>query len=183
MIHYAITDPKYYTQNPHTFVTKIDEVLQKNRVDFFCYRDKENSDYEALARLFISNVNILPQTKAILHSHVDLAYKLGAYGVHLPSSALDEIVRAKALNLYVIVSTHSEEEAQKAAHLGADAVTFSPIFDTPNKGKAKGLEALKEIVDKITINVVALGGITTQEQLIKVEQTGAFGFASIRYFI
>lgn len=183
MIHYAITDPRYYTQNPETFVRKIEEVVVHHRIDFLCYRDKENKNFEALARLFVEKVNTLPQTKAILHSDVNLAHQLGAYGVHLSSSAFDEIVRAKEFGLYVVVSTHTQQEAQKAASLGADAVTFSPIFETPNKGKPKGLEALNEIVDKITINIIALGGITTQKQVDDVAECGAFGFASIRYFV
>jgi len=85
--------------------------------------------------------------------------------------------------LYVIISTHTHEEALKAQTLGADAITYSPIFPSPNKGEPKGLEDLKEIVDKIEIPIFALGGITTEEQVNTVLATGAYGFASIRYFI
>ena len=121
--------------------------------------------------------------KTILHSDVDLAVKLGAYGVHLPSTAFESIIKAKAFGLYVVVSTHTLKEAQKAQELGADAITYSPIFKSPNKGKPKGLEALNEIVDKITINIIALGGITTQKEVDGVAKIGVFGFASIRYFV
>lgn len=183
MIHYAITDPIYYTQETLTFTLKLENVLLDNRVDFICYRDKENNNYETMAEIFIKEVARFSHTKALLHSKVDLAHSLGAYGVHLPSSSFSEIAKAKAFGLYVVVSTHSEEEALHAQKLGADVVTFSPIYTTPNKGNPRGLDALKQIVDKITINVVALGGITTQKQLQDVEKTGAFGFASIRYFI
>jgi len=83
----------------------------------------------------------------------------------------------------VVVSCHSEAEVSKAEELGADAVTYSPIFSTPNKGEPKGLAELQRMVDKISLPIIALGGITTPEQVKAVEKTGCFGFASIRYFV
>ena len=64
-----------------------------------------------------------------------------------------------------------------------DFVTYSPIFETPNKGEAKGIENLKTMVDRYNIPIIALGGIITEEQIKAVKETGAYGFASIRYFI
>lgn len=183
MHYYAITDPQFYTASKDDFEKKVRDTLVNKRVDYFCFRDKISDNYEALAATFLKTLSEFPNTKALLHSNVALAHELGAYGVHLASTAFDEIGNAKRLGLYVVVSTHTLEEAIRAQTLGADAITFSPIFSTPNKGKPKGLEALNEIVDKITINIIALGGITTQEQIDAVAKSGAFGFASIRYFI
>lgn len=67
--------------------------------------------------------------------------------------------------------------------MGADYITYSPIFSTPNKGEPVGLEKLKEINDKININCFALGEIVSDEQILACEKTGIYGFASIRYFI
>ena len=103
--------------------------------------------------------------------------------MHFPSSHFYEIKKAKELNLEVIVSVHSFEEALHVKKLGADYITFSPIFYTPNKGEPKGLEKLKEINDKIDIKCFALGGILTKEQVKLCEEASSFGFASIRYFI
>lgn len=119
-------------------------------------------------------------SKKLLHGDVDLAIKLGAYGVHLSSLQFNDISKAKEAGLYVIASTHSYEEAILAKE--ADAITYSPIFDSPNKGKPKGLADLKEIKGKIKTNIFALGGIVTKEQIKQVEDLGVYGFASIRYF-
>ena len=118
-----------------------------------------------------------------MHGDYTRANTLKADGVHLTSTQFDVIPDAKALGLYVIISTHTHDEALKAQELGADAITYSPIFASPNKGEPKGLEDLKEIVAKIRVPIFALGGITTQEHINAVSTTGAYGFASIRYFI
>jgi thiamine-phosphate pyrophosphorylase len=119
----------------------------------------------------------------MLHGEVELAAKLGAYGVHLTSLQFDEIEKSKAFGLFTVVSCHSEKEIIEAEKKGADAVTYSPIFSTPGKGEPKGLEDLNERVAKISLPIIALGGITTPEQVKAVEKSGAFGFASIRYFV
>ncbi|MEJ5168255.1 MAG: thiamine phosphate synthase, partial [Arcobacteraceae bacterium] len=67
---------------------------------------------------------------------------------------------------------------------GADAVTYSPVFDTPDKGKPIGLEALDMAKNEVAaIMIFALGGIVTKEQIDSIKQTKADGFASIRYFV
>ena len=93
-----------------------------------------------------------------------------------------DIPKAKKLNLLTIISTHSLEEVKDAKNLGADIVTYSPIFSTPNKGIAKGAEELNLVVDSCNIKVIALGGIVTQEQIDEVKNCNVYGFASIRYF-
>jgi thiamine-phosphate pyrophosphorylase len=119
----------------------------------------------------------------LLHGDYALADELKADGVHLTSAQFEDIAEAKKRGLYVVISTHTYEEALKAQKLGADAITYSPIFASPNKGEPKGLEDLKEIVAKIRVPIFALGGITTEEQIKAVEECGVYGFASIRYFI
>ena len=176
MIKYAITDPSFF--NP----TNINDYLRYKDVDFVLFRDKKASCYSRVAHSFMlysKNYNF----KAILHQDYIQAKELNAYGVHLTSKQFIAIQRAKELGLFVIVSTHSKEEILEAKNSGADAVTFSPIFKTPNKGEPKGIKALKNIVDTIKdIKVIALGGIITKEHIEKIEETNAWGFASIRYF-
>ncbi len=179
---YLITDPHYYGTQSTTFTSKLSSVLNKNSIDFALYRDKENEDYAHFAELFISTCkhkNVLP----LLHRDYTLASRLDAYGVHLTSTQFDEIKAAKELGLFVVVSTHSLEDIEYVTKLGADAVTYSPIFSTPNKGIPKGLAHLKEIVGKINTKIIALGGITTDEQVKAVESCGVFAYASIRKFI
>ena len=85
-------------------------------------------------------------------------------------------------NLIKIASTHNIKEIELANQYGADFITFSPIFATPNKGEPKGLEALKEAVKISKAKVIALGGIMSAEQICAVMKCGVAGFASIRYF-
>ena len=183
MRSYLITNPKYYVDDTSLQAVKLKEVLIRHRPDFALYRDKHSQNYRESAKLFLETCASFEYVKPMLHSDVDLAFSLGVYGVHLTSQQFDEIKKAKALDLFTVISCHSEEEVFRAQKLGADAVTFSPIFSTPDKGEPKGLAELQRMVDKINIPIIALGGITTDEQIKAVEKTGCYGFASIRYFV
>ncbi|MDD2358236.1 MAG: thiamine phosphate synthase [Thiovulaceae bacterium] len=179
---YLITDPEFYGRNLITFIQKLSFAIDKNSVDFALYRDKKNLEYKVFAKDFVltcKDKNIIP----LLHQDYKLAKELNAFGVHLISTQFDAIEKAKKLGLFVVISAHTLEEIQKAQDLGADAVTFSPIFNSPNKGKPIGLAPLKEIQGKINIKIIALGGITTEEQINAVESCGVFAYASIRKFI
>ncbi|HZF70299.1 thiamine phosphate synthase [Sulfuricurvum sp.] len=183
MKHYLITDPSFYGNMPEALEASLDVIYSHTLPDFALFRDKQTTHYRDLAQTFVSVSRSYRISRVLLHGDYILAHELGADGVHFTSTQFDEITEAKALGLYVVISTHTYEEALKAQDLGADAITYSPIFASPNKGEPKGLEDLKEIVDKISIPIFALGGITTDEQINAVEKCGVFGFASIRYFI
>ncbi len=178
MIAYAITDPS--TLNFNTLERDIECFSKK--ADMIVYRDKHNDNYINDAEEFIEKAIKYSFDKILLHTDYKLANKLKADGVHLKSTQFADIVKAKALSLFVVISTHTIEEALQAQKLGADMITFSPIFSTPNKGESKGLEELENLITKISIPVIALGGIITKEQIDLCESVGAFGFASIRYF-
>jgi len=183
MKKYLITDVKFYSDVLSSFTENFHKNLVTYKPDFALYRDKDNVDYAEFAEQFIAVCMEYQHIKAMLHRDVALAARLGAYGVHLTSLQFDEIVKAKELGLFTVISCHSEDEILKAEELGADAVTFSPIFSTPNKGEPKGLAELQRMVDKISLPIIALGGITTEEQVKAVEKKGCYGFASIRYFV
>jgi thiamine-phosphate pyrophosphorylase len=148
------------------------------------YRDKlgDHSDVNMRAVDFVEAARGFRFDKVIIHGDHALADIAEADGVHLTSLQLDEIPAAKAKDLFVVVSTHTLEELKKAELLGADMATFSPVFETPNKGVPLGLKVLKNMISQVTIPVLALGGIVTEEQVAACERSGAVGFASIRYF-
>ena len=151
--------------------------------DFALYRDKGNENYAAEAQNFVQMCKPLSKLKAFLHQDCHLAAELGAVGVHLTSQQFDAIPKAKALGLEVVISTHTHDEVHIAEAMGADYVTYSPVFASPGKGEPKGVEDLKELVSMTDIKVFALGGIVTQEEIDKIQKTNAYGFASIRYFL
>jgi len=178
MIAYAISNPS--TLNFQTLNSDLKRFAQK--ADMIVYRDKESDKYAENAKQFMVEVREHSFTKILLHSDYKLAHKLKADGVHLNSTQFSKIREATALGLFVVISTHSKEEALEAQKLGADMITFSPIFSTPNKGEPKGVEVLRELTSTLDIAVIALGGIVTQEQIELCEEAGAVGFGSIRYF-
>ena len=183
MKSYLITDPAFYSAERTAFGRLMQNALQKHRPDFALYRDKNSPDYAQMAELFLELCSRFAETKPLLHGNVELAAKLKAFGVHLTSQQAGEIERAKGLGLFVVISCHSEEEMMQAQQKGADAVTYSPVFSSPGKGEPKGLEDLNERVAKISLPIIALGGITSKAQVKAVEKCGAYAFASIRYFI
>lgn len=182
MKSYLITSHSFYTDKRDSFRENLQTRLQKHQPDFALFRDKETERYESLAKDFLEVSAAFESMKPFLHRDIELAIDLNAKGIHLSSDMLGEIVNAKSAGLEVIVSTHTHKEALFAQNAGADYVTYSPIFASPNKGEPKGLEDLKDLLEKVDIKVFALGGIVTKAQVNTVAQSGAFGFASIRYF-
>ena len=184
MIKYLITDPKYYTNDEKKFEEILINILDKRQIDIACFRDKESKNYEELAKIFIKVCKDFQIKEILLNTDYKLALKLKATGVHLNSMQFENIKDAKELKLNTIISCHTYEDIQKAIDYNCDTITFSPIFNTPNKGEPKGVLKLKEAIDLYKdINIIALGGIVNEEQIKQVEETKAYAFASIRYFI
>ncbi|HIP60309.1 MAG TPA: thiamine phosphate synthase, partial [Campylobacterales bacterium] len=138
--------------------------------------------FEAKAKKFIEQAQKEGIENIFLSEHYLIAKKLGAIGVHLTSRQYIFVPEAKRRGLKVIISCHTEAEIEEAIRKKVDFITYSPIFETPNKGKPKGIEDLKKMVLRYNVKIIALGGIITPKQVKEVEETGAYGFASIRYF-
>jgi thiamine-phosphate pyrophosphorylase len=98
-----------------------------------------------------------------VHADYDAAIMTGAAGVHLPRHGSITAARAYLGNRATIgISAHDSDEVRRAAALGADYVTLSPIFETaskPNYGPSLGLAGLAELTKAAAIPVYALGGI------------------------
>ncbi|MDY0117124.1 MAG: thiamine phosphate synthase, partial [Sulfurimonadaceae bacterium] len=156
---YLITSPEFYTQEAQQFEQILRGQLRMHSPDYALYRDKQNPNVKELAGNFISVCREFVSLVSIIHTDATLAHELGAHGVHFGSKDFDKIKHAKELGLYVIISTHNEAEIEKAIEEGADAITYSPIFETPNKGEPKGIEALQHVIKKYPIKIFALGGI------------------------
>ena len=182
MHKYLITSEEFYTDTSDIFREKLQKQFEIHMPDFALYRDKENQNYAKQAKEFIDVCNSFEQIKSFIHRDVELASQLQAKGVHLTSTQFEQIPHAKSKNLEVIISTHTHEEVLIAQELGADYVTYSPIFASPNKGEPKGIDDLKKLLKKCKIKVFALGGIINTGHVKSVSECGTYGFASIRYF-
>ncbi|NPA12415.1 MAG: thiamine phosphate synthase [Aquificae bacterium] len=178
---YAITDRKQFK---YDFETQIKRMLDKG-IRMFQLREKDLSAGDLL-KLSIKMRELLDRyggATLIINDRVDVAFISGADGVHLPSNGLPvSVVKERFPDLIVGKSCHSLEEAIQSQKDGADYITFSPIFETPNKGKPKGLSQLEEVVKRLDIPVYALGGIN-EDNMPSVFDTGAYGVAGIRLFI
>ena len=182
MKSYLITDSQYYTNDINLFKINLQNSIDNYTIDMICFRDKISSNFEELAKIFVEISRQNSIKEIFINQNIEVAYKLKATGVHLTSMQFDDIEKAKELNLKVIISCHTQQEIKKAISLNIDSITYSPIFNTPNKGEPKGINKLKDIVNRYNIDIIALGGIITKEQIKQLKDTNCYGFASIRYF-
>lgn len=148
-------------------------------IDFIQIREKDISARElfefTLAVLEVRDRETrkrLP-TKILINSRADVALATGADGVHLPSDA----PAATLPGLLVARSCHTLQEIRNSH---ADLVTFGPVFETPGKGGALGLDALKTAC-QLGKPVYALGGVNW-ENAADCMHAGAEGIAGIRLF-
>ena len=179
MERYFITDPSYY-DSLDSFEKYLTSVYENHKIDFSCFRDKVNKDISIYIDSFLTISKKYKIKKTILNSYIDERF----FGVHLTSKQFELVKKAKEKNLFVIISTHNEEEIIRAKELNVDAITYSPIFFTPNKGEPKGVESLKKAVSLAhPIKCFGLGGIVSQKEVERIKKANPFGFASIRYFV
>lgn len=122
----------------------------------------------------------------IVNDRVDIAYILGADGVHLGQEDMDIESARKILgqNAIIGVSTHAIEQAQKAVADGADYIGAGPVFTTPTKPgrQSVGLEYVKWVSENIKIPAFAIGGIDL-ENVGEVVKSGAGRIAVVRAII
>ena len=147
-------------------------------------RDLPARDIAYLAETVAKSAR-LAGARVLVNDRADIA-ACAADGVHLTTRSLTAGVvrRAFGSELLVGVSTHNLDEASAAERGGADFIVFGPIFETASKeayGEPVGVEALAETAARLSIPVLALGGIT----LSNFQQTldaGAAGVAGISIF-
>jgi|SRR5262249_25270655 len=123
--------------------------------------------------------------KVLVNDRLDIAECTGA-GVHLTTRSLpvDVVRRVTGPSMLVGVSTHNLEEVEAAEKGGADFVVFGPIFRTTSKaeyGRPVGIHGLEHVTSRVTIPVLALGGIKATNYL-QVLDAGAAGIAGISIF-
>ncbi len=99
----------------------------------------------------------------IVNDYSDIALAVDADGVHLGQDDLPVKEAREILGKGKIigVSTHCIEQALEAEQAGADYIGFGPVFHTSTKdaGSPRGTDLLGEIKNKVSIPVVAIGGI------------------------
>jgi len=107
----------------------------------------------------------------------------GACGVHLDSAALGAASRRPDAE-WVGASCHDERGLMRAADLGIDYVTLSPVLPTRTHPRAQplGWERFAELAGGCGLPVYALGGLGP-EDIDRARSCGAHGIAGIRAFV
>ena len=133
---------------------------------------------EALAKQVLS-LTVRYDALLLINSTTDIAVKIGAQGVHLPSGGLPRAVRDQVGPSFLIgYSTHTRAELDCAD--GADLVTYSPVFTPGSKpgydGVEAGLGGVANAVAQSCLPVYALGGMTPS-RAVECRTRGCAGVA------
>jgi thiamine-phosphate pyrophosphorylase len=121
--------------------------------------------------------------KLIINDRVDVALAVEADGVHIgvQSIPIYKVRRLLGESRLIGVSCHNQVQAITAQEMGADFITFGPVYYTPSKsayGDPVGLEKLGQVCDLLEIPVFALGGVKL-DNCREVIECGAHGVALI----
>ena len=125
----------------------------------------------------------------IVAGDADLARRLGAAGLHIPSwLAAGESDRARREawkwrrrpGRYVTAAVHNRRETARALALGADALIAATVFATASHPAARPLGTLRlaGLIAAAAVPVYGLGGITAANAA-RLGPTGAAGIAGI----
>jgi thiamine-phosphate pyrophosphorylase len=116
----------------------------------------------------------------VVNDRADIALISDADGLHLGQKDLSvsDARRIMGAKKVIGATAHSLEEAQRAEEEGADYIGFGSVFNTRSKKMAAivGIEALKEVVRKVDVPVIGIGGITVRN-IQEVFQAGVRGVA------
>jgi thiamine-phosphate pyrophosphorylase len=119
----------------------------------------------------------------VLNDRPDLALASGADGVHVGQDDM-AVAEARAIvgaDGLVGLSTHSREQLEAAAGVGADYVSVGPVWETPTKeGRpAVGLELVGHAARHAPMPFFAIGGIDG-DNVLEVVAAGATRVAVVR---
>ena len=176
---YLVTDK---SDDVEKFLKTIEEAI-KGGVSVVQIREKtaETLDFYNLA-LKVKEITEKHDVPLIINDRVDVALAVDAEGVHVGQSDMPcDVTRALVgPDKIVGVSAATIEEAQKAESDGADYIGTGAVFPTATKDDAPKItkKDLKEIVESISIPVVAIGGITLNNAH-ELNDTGIAGLSVV----
>lgn len=176
---YLVTDRRW---NPHGILEDVKTALD-NGVTCIQIREKE-MDHDDFLKLSMEMKKLTDERKVpfIINDDVEIAIECDAEGLHIgqgdmaASEARKKIGEDKILG----VSVSTVEEALKAEAEGADYLGVGAMFTTSTKDDAESVKPhkLKEIVESVSIPVVAIGGID-ENNILELDRTGIYGVAVV----
>lgn len=117
----------------------------------------------------------------IINDNLEVAKAVDADGIHIGQDDIDiEIIKKEFPNKIIGVTAHNLTEALNAQKQGATYLGMGAVFSTQTKKDASPLsiEELKDIILKINIPTVAIGGIK-KENISLLKDTGIDGIAVV----
>ncbi len=171
-----VTDPRWSVEHTAHVIREAGRVLGSDLS--VQYRDKVSGLSVETARHYL-RAACEHGSPFFVNGDPELADRLGA-GCHVSGGDSVRRVRRLLPEAFLTAATHSEEDVRRARDEGADGVLVSPIFDTPGKGAARGLQALRAARHLApALRIVALGGVD-EERAASCRHAGADGVAVIR---
>ncbi|GAB6169523.1 thiamine phosphate synthase [Clostridium carnis] len=177
---YLVTDSEILKDRD--FYYSIEEAL-KGGVTMLQLREKEKSGKEFLEKAIkLRELTKKYNVKFIINDRVDIALLCDADGVHVGQSDIPGSYVRKLIgsNKILGVSARNVDEAKKAKEDGADYIGVGAMFGTNTKLDAKhvSIETLKEIKDKVSIPIVAIGGLTLNN-IDNIKKVNIDGYAVV----
>ena len=179
---YLITDRKLFTTEC-LFYMAVEDAL-KGGIKVIQLREKDLSTRKLLEMAqWMRDITKEYGAKLFINDRVDIALSVEADGVHLGQNSIPvyAVRKISEEKLLIGVSTHGIDEAIEAEKGGADFITLGPIYETPSKlkyGNPIGIDTLRKVKSKISIPVLAIGGIKL-DKVLEVMEAGADGIALI----
>lgn len=177
---YLVTDTVYF--NDDNIWNKMEAAL-RGGVTLVQYRDKTQESrvlYERAVKMkaLCDKYNV----PMLVDDRADIAFAVGAAGVHVGQSDLPAEVARRMLGADAIigVSAHNAEEALAAEAAGADYLGCGAVYPTGTKKDTSviGVEGLKAIRTVTKLLFVGIGGVTLANY-IDVLNAGADGAAIV----
>lgn len=119
--------------------------------------------------------------RVLVNGAIDLAYEVGADGVHLTAQQLMNSQERPDVALCA-ASCHDKREMLQAEKLGLDFVVLGPVLATPSHpdSQSLGWDRFSELTQNYSLPIFALGGLSA-ENLHTAWQSGAHGMAMLRH--
>ena len=127
----------------------------------------EHANEESLVKIGKRLVAILSNFKVplIVDEHVELAFKIGALGVHLHPGETTWFEARNSLgpNAIIGLTVETPDAAESAINADVDYLELSPMYATPaSKHRPFGLAGLKRVCTHTNQRILVAGGITVQ---------------------
>ena len=178
---YIITDDSF----GHSHLQIMKEAA-KAGARIFQYRDKLSvKSYKLRVARELSKYAKAHGLTFIVNDDLDIARQADADGVHvgqdIRGSEYQDIRGWQKRGKILGISASNLKEALRAQALGADYIGFGPIFSTPIKTgmKPTGIKELRKVMKRVTIPVVAIGGIN-RLNIARIKAAGCDRVAVIR---